>query len=53
MQWTLAYPEPPPLAQKTPSAALDAKARVESLSILARMITQFVKVTKQMESTDE
>jgi len=53
MQWTLPYPEPPPPAQKVRSAELDAKACVEALSILARIIAQSAKVTKQMESTNE
>ena len=53
MQWTLAYPEPPPPAQKTLGGELDAKARVEALSILARVIAQSFKSTKQMDPTDE
>ena len=53
MQWTLAYPEPPPPAQKTLSGELDAKTRVEALGILARIIAQSLKSTKQMDQTDE
>ena len=53
MQWTLAYPEPPPPAQKTLGGELDAKARVEALSIVARVIAQSFKSTKQTDPTDE
>jgi hypothetical protein len=49
----LAYPESPPPAQKTLSGELDAKTRVEALGILARMIAQSFKSTKQMDPTDE
>ena len=42
-----------PPAQKTLGGELDAKARVEALSILARVIAQSFKSTKQMDPTDE
>jgi hypothetical protein len=53
MQWTLAFLETPPPIQKTISPELTASARVEALNVLARMIAQVVKTTKQTESTDE
>ena len=47
-QRTLAFLELPPAAQR--SQQLDAEARAEALSILARLIAQ---VAKQTEVTDE
>jgi hypothetical protein len=53
MQWILDFIEPPPPVQKALSPELDAKSRVEAISILARMIAHAVKTNKQTESTDE
>ena len=50
-QRTLAFLELPPPAQR--SQQLDAEARAEALSTLARLITQVVKAAEQTEMTDE
>jgi hypothetical protein len=49
-QQTLEFLEPPPPTQRWLSQQLDAEARAEALSILARLIAQ---VAKQTEVTDE
>ena len=43
VQQTLAFLEPPPPTQRWLSQQLDAEARAEALSILARLIAQVVK----------
>jgi len=43
----------PAPAQRLLSQQLDAEARAEALSILARLIAQVVKAAKQTEVTDE
>ena len=52
-QQTLAFLEPPPATQRWLSQQLDAEARAEALSILARLIAQVVKAAKQTEVADE
>ena len=52
-QQTLEFLEPPPPTQRWLSQQLDAEARAEALSILARLIAQVVKAAKQTEVTDE
>jgi hypothetical protein len=50
-QRNLAFLEPAPPVQQ--SQQLDAEARAEALSTLARLITQVVKAAEQTEMTDE
>jgi hypothetical protein len=50
-QRTLAFLEPAPPAQRRQQ--LDAEARAEALSALARLITQVVKAAEQTEMMDE
>jgi len=50
-QRTLAFLEPAPPAQRRQQ--LDAEARAEALSTLARLIAQVVKAAEQTEVTDE
>jgi hypothetical protein len=52
-QQTLEFLEPPPPAQRLLSQQLDAEARAEALSIMARLIAQVAKAAKQTEVTDE
>jgi hypothetical protein len=51
VQRTLAFLEPAPPVQR--SQQLDAEARAEALSTLARLIAQVVKAAEQTEVTDE
>jgi hypothetical protein len=53
MQLTLAVIELPGPAQPPLSHQLDAKARAETLGILARIIAQAFVATKQTEATNE
>jgi len=52
MQLTLAFLEAPP-PQSTFSDQLDANARIEAVTILARIIAQAIEATERMEATDE
>ena len=52
-QQTLEFLEPPPPAQRLLSQQLDAEARAEALSTLARLIAQVAKAAEQTELTDE
>jgi hypothetical protein len=51
VQRNLAFLEPAPPVQQ--SQQLDAEARAEALSTLARLIAQVVKAAEQTEVTDE
>ena len=53
MQLTLAFLEPSPPTQQSPSQELDAKTRAEALNILARIIAQACETTQNTEATDE
>ena len=52
MQLILAFLENPP-AQPALIARLDPEARVEAVTILARIIAQAITAAEQKETTDE
>jgi hypothetical protein len=52
MQLTLVFLEAPP-PQPTLIDQLDAKARIEAVRVLARIIAQAIETAKRMEVTDE
>jgi len=52
-QQTLEFLKPLAPAERLLSQQLDAEARVEALSILARLIAQVAKAAKQTEVRDE
>ena len=52
LQLTLVFLEAPP-PQPTLSDRIDAEARIEAVTILARIIAQAIEAAERMEATNE